>query len=98
MSKVSIAAKNVPFEAFLIVFLFCGVSRCHKEFVPHNGNGGHRVPLRNAPAGTAWPLFVQLLQVNGFTCQRGLWLKAVSKGPFEFLSRGLEKPKYMFVT
>lgn len=53
MSKVSIAAKNVPFEAFLIVFLFRGVSRCHKEFVPHNGNGGHRVPLRNAPAGTA---------------------------------------------
>lgn len=53
MSKVSIAAKNVPFEAFLMVFLFRGVSQCHKEFVPHNGNGVHRVPLRNVPPGTA---------------------------------------------
>lgn len=52
MSKVSIAAQNVPFEAFLIVFLFCGVSRCHKEFVPHNGDGVRGVPLRTAPAGT----------------------------------------------
>ena len=49
MSKVSIAAKNVPFEGFLIVFLFCGVSQCHKEFVPHNGDGVHRVPLCNVP-------------------------------------------------
>lgn len=53
MSKVSITAKNVPFEAFLIVFLFCGVSKCHKEFVPYNGSGVHRVPLPNAPEGTA---------------------------------------------
>lgn len=55
MSKVSIAAKNVPFEAFLIVFLFCGVPQCHKEFVPHNGDGVHRVPLCNVPAGMARP-------------------------------------------
>lgn len=76
MSKVSIAAKNVPFEAFLRVFLFCGVSQCHKEFVPHNGDGVHRVPLRNVPAGIG-PLFVLLAQVKGFICQLELWFKDV---------------------
>ena len=58
MSKVSIAAKNVPFEAFLMVFLFRGVSQCQKEFVPHNGNGVHRVPLRNLLQGLQGPRFV----------------------------------------
>lgn len=51
MSKVRSAAKNVPFEASLIVFLFCGVSQCYKEFVPHNRDGVHRVPLCNVPRG-----------------------------------------------
>lgn len=72
MSKVSIAAKNVPFEAFLIVVLFRGVSQCHKEFVPHNGDGVPRVPLRNVLPGWPGPCFVLLPQVNGFTCQLGL--------------------------
>lgn len=45
MSKVSILAKNVPFETALIVFLFCDVSQCWEEFVPHNGNLVYRVPL-----------------------------------------------------
>lgn len=45
MSKVSILAKNVPFETVLIVFLFCDVSQCCEEFVPHNRNLVYRVPL-----------------------------------------------------
>lgn len=45
MSKVSILAKNVPFETVLIVFLFCNVSQCCEEFVPHNRNLVYRVPF-----------------------------------------------------
>lgn len=45
MSKVSILAKNVPFETVLIVFLFCDVSQCCEEFVLHNRNLVYRVPL-----------------------------------------------------
>lgn len=48
MSKVSVAAKNVLFEAFVMVFLFCSVSHCYKESTPHNEDRVHRVPLGSA--------------------------------------------------
>lgn len=59
MSKVSIEVKkNVLFEGFVTVFLFCSVSHCYKEFAQHNEDQAHRVPLCR---GACWDVKVGLL-------------------------------------
>lgn len=44
MSKVSILAKNGPFETLLVTFVFSDGFQCCKEFALYNSNLTHRVP------------------------------------------------------
>lgn len=74
--------KKVLSEAFVIVYLFCRVSHCYKEFALHNAPP--RATLQCGLLGSGGRAFVLLLQVDVSLASLGLGLRIFSNGLQDF--------------